>query len=215
MHSQNDALYEVLFSRIASLEAQIDDMRIYRHDLKNHLGCVLGYLEWGNKEAAELYLRQLLQCTSLENNSFHSGRMVLDILLSQKAELAKQKDIEFECSCTVDDIPLAPISDFDLCTLIANLLDNGIQHIDANSPYLYLDLFYDEAGNTVLRIENSCHVPPVLQHGVFVSCKADKASHGKGMEQIRRITEAYNGIFSWQFDAQEERFITQSVFAFA
>ena len=212
MQNQGNMLYNTLFAQIASLEAQIEHMRIYRHDLKNHLGCVLGYLEYGEKDAAELYLRQLLQSVPLESNPFHSGRMVLDILLNQKAEIAKQRNIEFEYCCTLDCIPLAQISDFDLCTLVANLLDNGLQHADGNTPYLYLDLFYNEAGNTVLRMENSCITSPVLQHGVFVSCKADKASHGKGMEQIRRIAENYDGVFSWQYDLQAERFVTQCVF---
>ena len=215
MHNQSDTLYEVLFAQIASLESQIEEMRIYRHDLKNHLSCVLGYLEWGDKDAAEQYLRQLLQCAPGKGYEFHSGRMVLDILIGQKAEVARQRNIEFEYSCSVTELPFMQISDFDLCTLIANLLDNGIQHADENAPYLYLDLFCDKAGNTVLRMENSCHTAPVLQHGVFVSCKADKASHGKGMEQIRRITESYNGIFSWKFDNIAERFITQCVFASA
>ena len=212
MYSQSNMLYNALFAQIANLETQIEHMRVYRHDLKNHLGCVLGYLEFGENKAAELYLRQLLQCAPQEHNHFHSGRMVLDILLGQKAEMAKQHNIEFEYSCTLENTPFAQISDFDLCTLIANLLDNGIQHAKGNSPYLYLDLFYDEAGNTVLRMENNCNTSPVLQHGIFVSCKADKASHGKGMEQIRYITESYGGIFSWHYDDAAERFITQCVF---
>ncbi len=215
MDTQNGALYDALFAQIAHLETEIDNMRVYQHDLKNHLSCVLGYLEWGHKDAAEQYLRQLLDCAPSKSLTIQSGRMVLDLLLNQKRELANACNIEFEYSCSVEEIPLAPISDFDLCTLVANLLDNGIQHADGDSPYLYFDLFCDDAGNTVLYMENSCHVSPVLQGGVFVSCKADQASHGKGMEQIRRITEAYNGIFSWQYDADQERFLTRCVFAFA
>ena len=212
MNSQGDQLYNALFTQIANLQTQIEELRVYRHDLKNHLSCVLGYLEYGEKESAVQYLRQLVQSIPMEQNQFHSGRMVLDILLSQKAEIAKQNNIEFEYSSMLEDNPFTQISDFDLCTLVANLLDNGIQHADGNAPYLYLDLFYDEAGNIVLRMENSCHTSPVLQHGIFVSCKADKALHGKGMEQIRRVTEAYHGVFSWQYDAQGERFVTQCVF---
>jgi sensor histidine kinase regulating citrate/malate metabolism len=213
MQSQNTALYDAMFAQIACLEAQIEHMRVYRHDLKNHLGCVLGYLEYGEPTAAEDYLRQLLHAVPHDIHQFHTGRKVVDILLSQKAELARQQNIEFECSFALEANPFVHISDYDLATLLANLLDNGIQHAGGVNRYLYLDLFYDEAGNTILRMENSCNTVPVLQQGFFVSCKADKTAHGKGMEQIRCIVEAYSGTFSWQYDAYEERFVTQCVFA--
>ena len=145
---------------------------------------------------------------------------MLNILLNQKATLAQEHHIEFQFHCAQNTAPenvseahlLSQISDYDLCALCGNLLDNGIEHNGGTDPYLYLDLFSDYAGNTVLRMENSCQTPPVLQEGIFVSCKADVASHGNGMKQIQHIAEQYGGTVSWQYDAEGERFITQCMF---
>lgn len=210
----DDEVTQLLLQQIAELNRQIEAQRVYRHDLKNHLACVSGLLECADYSGARNYIRQLSDALPQQDVRYHD-RTVLNILLNQKAALAKEKNIEFQVHCAQNSELLSRISDFDLCTLLGNLIDNGIEHANGADPYLYLDLFFDDAGNTVLRMENSCITPPVLQHGVFVSCKADKASHGKGMEQIRCTTEAYDGIFSWQYDDAAERFITQCVFEFA
>lgn len=207
-----DEVQALLFAQIATLEDKLEAQRVYRHDLKNHLGCVLGYLECGNSKAAEQYLRQMLDTASCKEIAVHTGRAILDIICTQKAKAAEQKGIDFQYSSTLEGVPFAHISDYDLCALVANLLDNGIQHASGASPYLYLDFFTNQAGNTVLRMENSCNVLPIVHNGIFISCKSDQDAHGKGMKQIQQITESCSGTFFWNYDADEERFITQCVF---
>lgn len=212
--SKNDTADEVmrlLSSQIAILNKQIEEQNAYRHDWNNHLGCLLGLLECGDSFGAKSYLQNLLQCVPQLTKHYHN-RTVLNVLCNQKAVIAATHGIEFQFSSSSDTDLLANLSDYDLCTLVANLLDNGIEHNGDEDCYLYLDLFSDDAGNTVLRMENSCNKEPVLQHGVLVSCKADVSVHGKGMEQIRCITEKYHGTFSWIYDATEGRFLTQCVF---
>lgn len=211
-HTASNEVVDLLLSQVTQLSRQIEAQTVYRHDLKNHLSCILGFLESGAEQDAEVYLRQLLDAAPKRPFHQYTGRTAMNILCNQKALLAEERAIEFQVNLPIEQDLLAQISDYDLCTLIGNLLDNGMEHAGGAEPYLYLDLFLDNAGNTVLRMENSCITPPVLHDGFFASCKADSSSHGKGMGQIQCITEKYHGIFSWQFDAQEERFITLCVF---
>jgi len=214
-----DEVVQLLMRQITALHGQIEAQRVYRHDLHNHLACVLGLLESSDVQAAHSYLRRMLDKVPKQDVRYHD-RAVLNILLNQKATLAQEQHIEFQFHCAQNTAPenvseahlLSQISDYDLCALCGNLLDNGIEHNGGTDPYLYLDLFSDYAGNTVLRMENSCQTPPVLQEGIFVSCKADVASHGNGMKQIQHIAEQYGGTVSWQYDAEGERFITQCMF---
>lgn len=208
---ENDDVVQLLLGQITALNQQMEAQKCYRHDLKNHLAYVLGLLESGDIKAAQNYLQQLSGATPQQDVQYH-GRTVLNILLNQKAARAKERNIEFQFECMSGaDLPVW-ISDFDLCTLLGNLLDNGIEHVGGADPYLYLDLFANDAGNTVLRMENSCNTQPQLQDGIFVSCKADSSSHGKGMQQMQSVAEKNKGSFSWCFDAEGERFITQCVF---
>ncbi len=208
----DDPVVQLLLNRITELNRQIEAQSVYRHDFKNHLSCVQGLLELGDSEQALQYLYRLLEAAPQSQIKHYHNRAVLNILCNQKALLANARDIEFQFNSVTERDLLSFVSDYDLCTMIGNMLDNGIEHADGEELYLYLDLFLDEAGNTVLRMENSCHTPPTLHHGIFISCKKDASSHGKGMEQIRHIVEKYHGTFSWRFDPVEERFIMQCVF---
>ena len=207
-----DEAIQQLLAQSEKLQKQLEKQATYQHDFNNHMSCLLGLLESKKYQDAERYLQQMLHAmpVSLEQN--YHNRAVLNVLCNQKALLAKDKNIEFQFQNAAQEDLLAMLSDYDLCTLVGNLLDNGLDHADGEDPYLYLDLFCDDAGNTILRMENSCSIPPVLQHGVFTSCKADAASHGKGMQQIANVVEENHGVFSWQFDKEHERFITQCMF---
>ncbi len=210
-----DEVAQLLLAQINQLNKQLEQQTIYRHDLKNHLGCILGLLECNDIKGAEAYLRQLLDAAPVSQYQIYHPRTVLNLLCNQKANIAREKRIEFQFHTIDDDAAqelLAQISDYDLCTLMGNLLDNGLEHANGLDPYVYVDLFIDDAGNTVLRMENSCQTPPILRNGILASCKADTASHGKGMGQIRQITEHYHGEFSWYFDQEQERFVTQCIF---
>ena len=217
MGVQNDIAGEIsqlLLEQISDLTQQAEAHSVYRHDLKNHLSCVLGLLECGDSKGAEGYLRQLLDTAPTAQTQVYHPRVVLNLLCNQKAKIAREKGIEFQFHDDTDDGQdlLAHIPDYDLCALVGNLLDNGLEHAGGTEPYVYMDLFCDDAGNIVLRMENSCQTPPILYHGMFTSCKADTASHGKGMKQIQRITEQYRGEFSWQYDQEHDRFLTQCMF---
>ncbi len=58
------------------------------------------------------------------------------------------------------------MSDYDLCTFLGNLLDNGLEHsVCGRDGYLYLDIFSSTAGEVLVRMENSCQQRPVVKHG--------------------------------------------------
>ena len=124
--------------------------------------------------------------------------------------LEKGMDVQITC----EDGLLDFVNDYDLCTLLGNLLDNGLEHAGfSQEAYLYLDIFGGQAGEVFLRMENSCEKQPVLLNGCLVTQKADRAQHGKGMVQIQRMTEQYGGQFSWTYDAAQKRFVTQCKFS--
>ena len=200
----------LLQERLQQLEQQEEQLRSYRHDLQNHLACLSGLLECGQAEQAQAYLQQMIAAVPQKTIKQYSVRSVVNILLNQKAQLAQQKGLDCELHCADDALDF--LSDYEVCTLLGNLLDNGLEHshID-DEAYLYLDIWTEENA-TVVRQENSCAQPPAVQNGVFSSCKADAAQHGKGMAQIRRLTERHQGQFSWEYDAEQRRFITQCTF---
>lgn len=211
--SQGQRSYEMLLEeQQARLERQEEAQRVYRHDLQNHFVCLSGLLECGNVEQARSYLRELQSALPVSETKQYSQRIVLNSLLNQKAALAEAKQMDFQFSG--DEHLLDFISDYDLCIMIGNLLDNGIEHSACQEEaYLYLDILQNEAGFVLLRMENSCERVPCVQNGHLCTQKADPELHGKGIEQIKRITQKYGGAFSWIFDSAGRRFFTQCQFS--
>lgn len=202
----------VLKEQLAALQQQQEQQQIYRHDLQNHLICLSGLLESGQLEEARSYLQQMMRRMPLGKTHVYSQRAVMNILLNQKAAAARQRQMDLQFNCT--DGLLDFMSDYDLCTLLGNLLDNGLEHAHCErEPYLYLDIYAGAEDTVVIRLENSCQQRPDVQGGCLRTHKKDAAEHGKGMQQIKRVTEHYGGQFQWMYDDAENRFITQCTFS--
>lgn len=206
------ALQELVQHGLQDLAEREEQERVYRHDFSNHLACLAGLLQCGKTEQAKQYLHRMIEAAPRKQEHTYSQRIVLNLLLNQKAKLAEEKGMDVQFTC--EDGLLDFVNDYDLCTLLGNLLDNGLEHAGfSQEAYLYLDIFGGQAGEVFLRMENSCEKQPVLLNGCLVTQKADRAQHGKGMVQIQRMTEQYGGQFSWTYDAAQKRFVTQCKFS--
>ena len=206
------ALQELVQHGLQDLAEREEQERVYRHDFSNHLVCLAGLLQCGKTEQAKQYLHRMIEAAPRKQEHTYSQRIVLNLLLNQKAKLAEEKGMDVQITC--EDGLLDFVNDYDLCTLLGNLLDNGLEHAGfSQEAYLYLDIFGGQAGEVFLRMENSCEKQPVLLNGCLVTQKADRAQHGKGMVQIQRMTEQYGGQFSWTYDAAQKRFVTQCKFS--
>ena len=163
------------------------------------------------------YLNQMIAAVPQAVQKTYSSRTILNILLNQKAQQAQRQGMDVEIHCT--DGLLDFISDYDLCTLLGNLLDNGIEHSGSREDaYLYLDITEGTAGTEengqaiLIRMENSCEQAPEVYNGVLATQKEEAELHGKGVAQIQRMTARYGGTFSWMYDASQKRFITKCQF---
>ncbi|MBR4943777.1 MAG: thiamine-phosphate kinase [Peptococcaceae bacterium] len=202
---------QLLQQHFAELAQQEEELRIYRHDFQNHMACLSGLLQCGETEQALQYLKQMTEAVPQNPQIQYSQRNLLNILLNQKADQARQKGIDVEIHCT--DGLLDFISDYDLCTLLGNLLDNGIDHSGTwKDAYLYLDIINGSENDIIIRMENSCGQPPDMRDGSLATGKKDALFHGKGMKQIQRMVNRYGGEFSWMYDDMQKRFITKCKF---
>ncbi len=210
-------LEQIIQQQLTVLAEQEEQHRIYRHDFNNHLACLSGLLQCGETEQALEYLQQMIAAVPQPVQREYSKRTVLNVLLQQKVQQAKQRGMDVQIQC--EDGLLDFMSDYDLCTLLGNLLDNGIEHGTSLENYravddiwLYLDIIRRWDGTVLLRMENSCVQPPTVQNGCLTTQKTEPELHGKGIAQIQRITGRYGGQFCWQYDAAQKKFVTECQF---
>lgn len=121
----NQLLSAMHREQYALLLKRIEETRRARHDLRQHLVLVQGYLEDGDKEALREYVRIFGQSIPEPANSFvYCGNYAVDTIMRFYLTQAKDEGINVEVS-----LPLPkqlPVPESDVCVLLGNLLENAL-----------------------------------------------------------------------------------------
>ncbi|MDE6760160.1 MAG: GHKL domain-containing protein [Lachnospiraceae bacterium] len=119
----------------------------------------------------------------------YTGNPVLDILLTDKALIIKEKEIEFEIK--VNNVNLSFIDSLDVTIIFGNLLDNSIEACETveTEKKIFIDIhsYYEIIS---IRIENTCTVVK-WKKGLPVSEKG--IDRGIGLFNVMRCVEKYDG----------------------
>lgn len=166
------------------------ESRKIRHDINNHLLALRALIEEGELEEAKRYIRDVSEQTELAAMPVNTGSNVLNALLFKKTEQAKEKGVSlsFEVHCPVSD---SGISDYDLCTIFGNIIDNALEAVTAGqSIALTIDKQMD-----MLYI--SCENPYTGElrklGDKLLTTKKDVTAHGYGISRVREVAGRYEG----------------------
>ena len=167
--------------------------RIY-HDMGKHLSVLEGLKgEKAGQESA--YLEQVRQMAEAVERHIHTGNSVLDTLLSQKERECREQGIELECM--VDFSGAGFIQYADVVTLFANVVDNAMEAVRAlPEGERRISLSAGTLGGQILVKCTNPFEGTLRQRGdgLFATSKEDKALHGIGLGNVRRIVEKYGGV---------------------
>ena len=122
-----------------------------------------------------------------------TGIHALDMILWNKISLAKENSITLQPA--IDGMLTGlQITDYELCSLLGNLLDNAIEAVQK---------LPEENRQISLRIGRQldmlcifCENPfaTIQKEGNrFITLKADHQNHGLGLRQVKHIAHKYNG----------------------
>lgn len=190
------------------IEQSNKDMRIFSHDIKNHLTQIRN-LE--NIEAVQSYIDSIYP--NIEKFSFTgiSKNKMLDLIISKYVTLCEKKNIKF--SIDVKTANLTYVSDSDLSTLMNNLLDNAVEAAErADERFIQVYIFSKGNMHDGLVIKNSCFVPPETENGELKTTKQNKKTHGVGTKSIRKALKKYDAVYGWKYDENSKIFETDIVF---
>lgn len=190
------------------IEQSNKDMRIFSHDIKNHLTQIRN-LE--NIEAVQSYINSIYP--NIEKFSFTgiSKNKMLDLIISKYVTLCEKKNIKF--SVDVKTANLAYVSDSDLSTLMNNLLDNAVEAAErADERFIQVYIFSKGNMHDGLVIKNSCAISPKAENGELKTTKQNKKTHGVGTKSIRKTLKKYDAVYGWKYDENSKIFETDIVF---
>lgn len=164
---------------IAQAKMRLEKTRAFRHDINHHLSVLSGLCNHGNLDEVKRYLQKLNFAAGALSFPYQTGNPIVDILLSEKLDLAKANQIETKVLLRLPN-PCG-VDDFDLCIIFANALDNAIEANQWIQGEKWISISGEQQGDFyMLEFQNTCAKGPLPPMGT-------------GLSNIKSVAEKYQG----------------------
>lgn len=172
--------------------SMIEQIRRDKHEMKNIYFYIHYMMETKNYSELEEFVEKKLLHRYDRLEEFNTGNQMVDYLLTQKINEARDYGIHVMASVVLP--PDLPLDSMDLCSLLVNLLDNAI---DASRREAQGDIqiaIQVEKNYLSVIVRNHSSVDVLAENPHLKTTKADRSHHGVGMDVVRGIVKKYNGI---------------------
>lgn len=166
-----------------------NDIRRFRHDYVNNIFALSILIDQNKIEEAKEYLTKMNELPALTATKYSTGNYLADAIITSKAALAQENGVRI----TFDgSLPSKGISNNDLCTVLANALDNAVYN--SSDKAVPVSIVSREQNNgVIITISNSVDKPVEIKTNRIKTSKKDKTNHGFGIDNIKNVAKEYNG----------------------
>lgn len=174
-----------------------EEVRKFRHDCKSHLFALDAMVEKGEYEKMHSYLSSMHESVdALRCSQMYTDSSVLNILLGQKEQEAKKRDVDFRvlCSVEIEKILEEKIKLYDFISLISNMCDNSIEAASKVSGGFVRIEFCKKKSYLQIESRNSTASNVLLKNPMLETDKSNKQIHGYGTRIIWDIVQKYDGM---------------------
>lgn len=186
-------------SHYSKLYGYQNELRAFRHDIKNKCISIIGLLREGKtEEVINTLNKDINWLTESKDVIVNSGNPVIDAVLQSKMQAANDKDISVNYVLRIsEDIT---IDEIELGIIIGNAMDNAIEEseriVDPSNRKIDLRLLTTN-GRISINVKNS--ISSIKKD--LTTSKPDKMNHGFGLSNIKSISQKYDGVVNTEFSA--------------
>ena len=187
---------------IENADAFIKQMKAVRHDIKNQLIAISGYLDKGKVESAQKYINSLTE-NYLPNiqDYINTGNEAFDAIVNSKIAMCNQKNIFM--IVRVMENSLNNINAVDIGVLFGNLLDNAIEAAERTKHRrITVDVQINGAYLSII-VSNSIEGSVLADNSNLETSKNNKNSHGIGIKSVKSIVKKYDGMIQFYEESNE------------
>lgn len=172
---------------------EIDLINIKCHDLKHQIG---QYATRGGLDGATV--AEIERLVSIYDANVKTGNEVLDIILTEKSLICREKNIKLTCMAECVDLDF--MGDGELCALFGNIFDNAIAAVsqisDRENRCISVNIRREGAFISVMEENYYAGELRFGADGLPLTHNADVTSHGFGLRSVKTIAEKYGGSVS-------------------
>lgn len=193
---------ELTLQYYEDLEENYNRSRKIIHDIRNHLQVIEEKNALpGQESGKDTYLEDVHAMLNSLGMKFYSRNKILNIVLNDKLKTFSPEMVD----CNLGGVGLEFISDIDITTIFANLLDNMIEAKASVEEKFWVKIRAEEIQDfTVVKLSN-----PLT--GSYKEGKSSKAGHeGLGLKNVRQALAKYNG--EMEITTEEQIFSVTLVF---
>lgn len=178
--------------KIEADRKNINDTRKIKHDMKNHMYAIKNMAKNNMSKDIITYTNDILGKIEGEKVYINTGNYLIDGILNVKFEEIKNQGIDFKYDVKIPEGTKLP--EFEVITILGNLLDNAIEGVKSIKDNRYIEVFISyKDSNLLIKIVNTFDGLVIKDNKGFVSRKEEKAYHGIGLENVREQVEKSNG----------------------
>lgn len=198
MNDLNEHYLRAEVEHFRAYQENIEDIRRFRHDIRNHLLCLKDLSDRGMEKEMKEYLSGLTQELKKTEVFIHCGNEIADAIVNEKNAVARKRGIMLRVDGMLPgDLSIRPT---DLCVIFANALDNALeaQTDEIAEKWIRVGIrHHNEMLN--LTFENPVRgTIPDWRPGF--TTKQDAKNHGFGMENIKATAGKYQGTVEWSVE---------------
>lgn len=181
------------------LLAHENEVRSFRHDVKNHLLSIKALIAEEKYDEASEYISELEDSLALKKSAIRTGNTVVSAIASDYAE--RYPSVEIKWNGLVPEE--LNISNVDICTIFSNILANAFENAVKSEKEKKVDVKIETVtNNMIVTVLNSVGVAVKEKDGVFETTKDDKQIHGIGTRNVRKTVEANKGIIEYNYNSE-------------
>lgn len=168
-----------------------ENIRMLRHDMKNHIYTMQYMLQNDKKQELLQYLNHTYDYIDVSTEYISSGNAEIDSILNYKIYEAKKLGATIDATVNISEN--IKIEAFDLNIILGNLLDNAIEALKKSiEKNLQLEVVLDRSV-LYISIANSYDGIVIKKYDKIFTTKNEFHNHGIGLMSVDNIVNKYNG----------------------
>lgn len=193
--------YDLQISNLQQLEEYQCEIRRIAHDIHNHKTVLYNLIEEKDYHTALNYLQNYGNGFNHKKLEILTNHKILNALLLAKKESCTNNNIKLDLDINIPNT--LSLSDFDLCIIIGNLMDNAIE---ASQKIVHTGNAYIKVKSSIINqnfifdIQNNFDNSININNHKLLTTKKDKINHGLGLSNIQSTVDKYHGTCELTFE---------------